>query len=213
MDLFLKAKSIRLITHKDKYLIAEEDRSTISQGRDKSAPNAVWEVEFVQGGKDAIRLKSCFNTYLTASCTPFLPGVTGKRVVQTRPCQQGGDPATEWEPHRDGMQVRLRSLWGQFLRPNGGLPPWRNSITHDVPHRSKTRDKVLWDVEVVEKYGGAHDRRGAECFRRSRSVSSGSLDFQKQGDDIIRRMLLKNQIDHCFSNVRCCWYPKACMPF
>ncbi|PIN20646.1 hypothetical protein CDL12_06664 [Handroanthus impetiginosus] len=200
MDIFLKAKTIRLISHKDKYLKAEEDRVTISLSRDGSAKNTIWIVEFVEG-KDCIQLKSCFGTYLTASSLPFLPGVTGKKVIQTWPSQC--DSATEWEPLRDGMQVRMRSLWGNFLRPNGGLPPWRNSITHDVPHRRKTHDKLLWDVEVVEK---CPDRR------RPKSTSvSPSMDSQQH--DNIRRVLLNNKIDQRFAKMKCCWYPKACMRF
>ncbi|KAI4311150.1 hypothetical protein MLD38_036068 [Melastoma candidum] len=56
----------------------------------------------------------------------------------------------EWEPMRDGFQVRLKTKYGNFLRANGGLSPWRNSITHDIPHRSATRDWILWEVDVVE---------------------------------------------------------------
>ncbi|GFP92826.1 hypothetical protein PHJA_001426900 [Phtheirospermum japonicum] len=203
MDLFLKAKTIRLISHKDKYLTAEEDRLTIGQSRDGSYKNAIWSVEFVEE-KNCIRLESCYGTYLTASSIPFLPGVTAKKVIQTRPCQSC-DLATEWEPFRDGMQVRLRSLWGNFLRPNGGLPPWRNAITHDIPFRSKTRDKILWDVEVVEKGTAC---RPTQLFVRSRSVSS-TMDAQKQSDNI-RRMLLDNQMEQSFFSLSCCWYPKAC---
>ncbi|KAL0423869.1 UNVERIFIED_CONTAM: hypothetical protein Sradi_0921700 [Sesamum radiatum] len=84
MDFFRQAKSVRLISHKDRYLIAEEDRETIyqdtepiSQSSEKSTKNAVWLVEFVEG-KDFIRLKSCFDTYLTASSIPLLPGVGEK---------------------------------------------------------------------------------------------------------------------------------------
>ncbi|KAK6125546.1 hypothetical protein DH2020_040709 [Rehmannia glutinosa] len=205
MDLFLKAQSIRLVSHEDKYLVAEEDRLTITLGRDRSAKNAIWTVEFVEG-KECIRLKSCFGTYLTASSIPFLPGVTAKKVIQTRPCQC--ESATEWEPLRDGMQVRLRSLWGNFLRPNGGLPPWRNSITHDIPYRSKTRNKILWDVELVEKCPPGHRR--APSFCRSRSVSA-AMDAQKQSENV-RRVLLDNQIERSFANFACCWYPKACVP-
>ncbi|PIN11020.1 hypothetical protein CDL12_16390 [Handroanthus impetiginosus] len=149
MDIFRKAKSVRLISYKDKCLIAEEDRETVIQSdSERSSEKAIWTVELIEG-KDFIRLKSCFGTYLTASSIPFLPRVTGKRVIQTTPYYC--DPTTEWEPLRDGMQVRLRSFWGNFLRPNGGLPPWRNSVTHDIPHRPNTRNKLLWDVEVVEK--------------------------------------------------------------
>ncbi|XP_021740059.1 uncharacterized protein LOC110706444, partial [Chenopodium quinoa] len=32
------------------------------------------------------------------------------------------------------------------------LPPWRNSITHDVPSRSHTQDWILWEIEVLEVY-------------------------------------------------------------
>ncbi|XP_073024226.1 uncharacterized protein [Primulina eburnea] len=169
MDLFLKAKSIRLRSHRDKFLVAVEDRESIALERDGSSKNTIWTIEFVKG-KDYIRLKSCYGTYLTASSEPFLPGVTGKKVVQTLPCQCDKD-ATEWQPLRDGMQVRLRSFSGEFLRPNGGLPPWRNSVTHDIPHRQKTYDKVLWDVEVVETFPLQCRLQSDSAFPRSTSVS------------------------------------------
>ncbi|KAF1877645.1 hypothetical protein Lal_00040362 [Lupinus albus] len=60
------------------------------------------------------------------------------------------DSSIEWEPIREGVQVRLKTRYGQYLRGNGGLPPWRNSITHDVPHRSATANWILWDVDIVE---------------------------------------------------------------
>ncbi|KAL8477356.1 hypothetical protein ACS0TY_029597 [Phlomoides rotata] len=188
------------MTYKDRYLMAEDDRVTITHGGDRSAKNAVWVVEFVEE-KESIRLRSCFGTYLTASSIPFLPGVTGKKVIQSWPFQC--EPTTEWEPLRDGMQVRLRSVYGYFLRPNGGLPPWRNSITHDIPHRSKTKEKVLWDVEVVEKRCHAH-HKSQPLIIRSRSFSGSK-----------KQRLLDDEIaEERFSNVKyCCWYPKACMPF
>ena len=39
---------------------------------------------------------------------------------------------------------------GTFLRANGGTPPWRNSVTHDNPEVTSTRNWVLWGVEAVD---------------------------------------------------------------
>ncbi|GFP91586.1 hypothetical protein PHJA_001302600 [Phtheirospermum japonicum] len=46
--------------------------------------------------------------------------------------------------------VKLKTRYVRFLRANGGLPPWRNSVTQDVPHRTATKEWVLWEVHVVE---------------------------------------------------------------
>ncbi|KAL7131934.1 hypothetical protein ABFS83_12G038300 [Erythranthe nasuta] len=187
MEFFQKANSVRLISYKDKYLVAESDQETIIQidqetittqersNKIKSSPS-IWTVELVENKDNLIRLKSCYGTYLTASNSPFLPGVTGKKVVQKSPSDYC-DPATEWEPLRDGMQVRLRSFWGNFLRPNGGLPPWRNSVTHDIPHRPNTRNKLLWDVLVVEKRDAVAFGNYSKFGRsRSRSFSASMID-------------------------------------
>lgn len=148
MEVLEKASAVRLRSHHDKYLIAAEDEERVEQGREGSGRGARWSVERV--GDGAVRLKSCFGKYLTASNMPFLLGMTGKKVVQSLP--RGGrlDSSVEWEAVGEGVQVRLRTRYGQFLRANGGVPPWRNSVTHDVPHRTATQDWVLWDVELVD---------------------------------------------------------------
>ncbi|XP_022725267.1 uncharacterized protein LOC111281823 isoform X2 [Durio zibethinus] len=148
MDLFLNAKAVRLRSHHDKYLLAEEDEESVTQDRNGSSKNARWTVEFVPGSQNIIRLKSSYNRYLTASNQPFLLGMTGRKVTQTLPRRL--DSSVEWEPIREGSQVKLKTRYGNFLRANGGLPPWRNSVTHDIPHRTATQDWVLWDVDIME---------------------------------------------------------------
>ncbi|KAG8498439.1 hypothetical protein CXB51_004954 [Gossypium anomalum] len=148
MDLFLNAKAVRLRGHHDKYLVAEEDEESVSQDRNGSSKSARWTVEFVPGSENIIRLKSFYNKYLTASNQPFLLGMTGRKVIQSLPRRL--DSSVEWEPIKVGSQAKLKTRYGNFLRANGGLPPWRNSVTHDIPHRTATQDWVLWDVDIVE---------------------------------------------------------------
>ncbi|GMJ03295.1 hypothetical protein like AT1G59710 [Hibiscus trionum] len=148
MDLFLNAKSVRLRSHHDKYLLAEEDEESVTQDRNGSSKNARWTVEFVPGSQNIIRLKSSYNKYLTASNQPYLLGMTGRKVVQSLPRRL--DSSVEWEPIREGSLVKLKTRYGNFLRGNGGLPPWRNSVTHDIPHRTSTQEWVLWGVDIVE---------------------------------------------------------------
>ncbi|OMO77397.1 hypothetical protein COLO4_25210 [Corchorus olitorius] len=148
MEIFRKANAVRLRSHHDKYLLAEDDEESVCQDRDGTVKNAKWMVEIVDSNQSVVRLKGCYGKYLTASNMPCFLGMTGKKVSQSLPKRL--DSSVEWEPIRDGVQVRLRTRYGQYLRANGGLPPWRNSVTHDVPHRTATQDWVLWDVDIVE---------------------------------------------------------------
>nr|ACN39824.1 unknown [Picea sitchensis] len=147
MEFFDKAKSVRLRSHHDKYLWADEDEETATQDRDGARPNARWRVEFIEGSS-MIRLKSCYNKYLTATEIPFLLGMTGKKVLQTVPPRL--DSSVEWEPIKDGFHVKLKTRYGNYLRANGGPPPWRNRVTHDIPHRTATQDWIFWEVDVME---------------------------------------------------------------
>ncbi|KAF7809199.1 putative Actin cross-linking protein [Senna tora] len=148
MDFFHNARAVRLRSHHDKYLLADEDEDAVTQDRNGSSKNARWVVEYVPDYDNIIRLKSCYGKYLTASNQPFLLGMTGRKVLQTLPRRL--DSSVEWEPVREGSRVKLKTRYGNFLRANGGLPPWRNSVTHDIPHRTSTQDWILWDVDVVE---------------------------------------------------------------
>ncbi|XP_052196027.1 uncharacterized protein LOC127803662 [Diospyros lotus] len=146
MELFQKAITVKL-SHRDKYLMAEDDKESVCQDRNGSSKNAIWAVEFVNG-ENYLCFKSCYGKYLTASNAPFLPGTTGRKVLQTVPTKM--DSSIKWEPIRDGFSARFRTPYGHFLRANGGLPPWRNSVTHDTPRRMGGQEKILWDIEIVE---------------------------------------------------------------
>ncbi|CAH9087475.1 unnamed protein product [Cuscuta epithymum] len=148
MELFHRAKTVRLRSHHDKYLTADEDEESVTQDRNGTSPNARWTVEIPENTDNVIRLKSCYGKYLTASNHPFLLGMTGRKVLQTLPGRL--DSSLEWEPIREGKHVKFKTRYGQFLRANGGLPPWRNSVTHDIPHRTATQDWIVWDVHVVD---------------------------------------------------------------
>ncbi|ESW23180.1 hypothetical protein PHAVU_004G025300 [Phaseolus vulgaris] len=147
MEFFQKAKVVRLRSYHDKYMLADENQDNVFQDRNGCYNNAKWSVEMIENS-NFIRLKSCYGKYLTASNMPFILRGTGKRVLQTLPSRLNS--SVEWEPIREGVQVRLRTRYGQYLRGNGGLPPWRNTITHDVPHRTSTANWILWDVDIVE---------------------------------------------------------------
>lgn len=150
MELFDKAKSVRLQSHLGKYLVADDDGETVRQSKNGSSHKARWTVEIVENRVNAIRLKSCHGLYLTATNESFLLGATGKKVKQTLPAKVSDNVSIEWEPIKEGFHLKLRTNGGKFLRANGGTPPWRNSITHDVPHRTATQDWVLWGIEILD---------------------------------------------------------------
>lgn len=178
MEFFRKAASVRLRSHHEKYLLAESDGASVLQDRNGAEKKAIWNVEFVDGFDTVVRLKSIYGKYLTASEDQVIIGFTGQKVVQSMP--QKLDSSIEWEPIRDGFQVRLKTRYGNYLRANGGLPPWRNSITHDIPHRH--HDWILWDVETVEaRSEESPPSPPSESINPDLNSSSFSLRSSKSG--------------------------------
>ncbi|KAI3467414.1 hypothetical protein Pfo_024077, partial [Paulownia fortunei] len=174
MEFFTKAKAVRLKSHLNKYLVANDDQITVRQSRSGAARKARWLVELVDNNRHVVSLKSCYNRYLTASNEPFLLGMTGHKVLQTVPENHTKDLTIEWQPIRDGFQVKLKAFGGTYLRANGGMPPWRNSVTHDRPHAAATHDWVVWDVEAVEV---PEDEAMADYFSMVSSFSSVSNEI------------------------------------
>lgn len=149
MEFFLRAKVFRLkSSHQSKYLLADQDEETVKLTREISFQNTRWSYELVEGKTNVIRLRSCHSwKYLAASEEHYLLGMTGKRVAQ-RPWL---GPTVEWEPIQEGPYIKLKSHTGTFLRANKGLPPWRNTITHDLAgHWTASESMILWIVDIVE---------------------------------------------------------------
>ncbi|CAN0924136.1 hypothetical protein LINGRAHAP2_LOCUS33984 [Linum grandiflorum] len=184
MEFFSKAKAVRLRSHHEKYLLADEDEESVIQDKNGSSKSAKWFVEPVPGSDSSIRLKSVHGKYLTASNHPFLLGMTGRKVLQTLPRRL--DSSVEWEPVREGRhsaRIKLRTRYGNFLRANGRLPPWRNSVTHDIPHRTSTQDWVVWDVDVVEIRESEKSTPAAALVAAEQKQLDhvDSLDFEETG--------------------------------
>ncbi|KAL3676849.1 hypothetical protein R1sor_026797 [Riccia sorocarpa] len=152
MEFFEKAKTVRLKSVHGKYLWANDHSYKVFQCKEPNNVSAQWRVEREPDSK-VIRLKSCYNTYLTATDELFLLGMTGKKVVHSKPSRL--DAAVEWEPIRENSrQIKLMSYDGKFLRANRtdktATYPWKNSITHDCPtRRQKHQEYLLWEVETV----------------------------------------------------------------
>ncbi|KAH9609471.1 hypothetical protein KSS87_022737 [Heliosperma pusillum] len=144
-------KTIRLLIYNDKYLTAHEDGESVIQGRNESQKQAYWTVEHLPSvGKNLVRLKSSYQNYLTATDDNFLLGATGKKVKQTP--LKWLDYSIEWELIMVDNKVKLKTWNGNFLKANGGLPPWRNSVTHDHSSVIPTASSMLWEIEVFDVY-------------------------------------------------------------
>ncbi|GAB4829205.1 hypothetical protein Ancab_018870, partial [Ancistrocladus abbreviatus] len=91
-----------------------KNREGVSQSRNLSSHRAIWMVE--QSNKPyTIKLKNyATGLYLTASDSPFLLGVTGKKVVQSA-ANGDNSVSAEWEPVTDGFQVKLRTRERKFF--------------------------------------------------------------------------------------------------
>jgi hypothetical protein len=148
MEFFKDVHSVRLLGNKGKYLWADDDRRSVAQKKGQDSYGVIWRVELVPE-RNAIKLKSVYDLYLFASDYPFLLGATGKKVMQSFKVAE--NEALEWEPIAAGTLVKLRTKGDKFLRANGGVPPYRNSVTHDVPVLPSNQNVVLWEVEVVRK--------------------------------------------------------------
>ncbi|KAK8314329.1 hypothetical protein V6Z12_D01G164000 [Gossypium hirsutum] len=99
MELFTEAKVVKLRSHLEKYLVADDDQETL-------VPDKPY----------VIRLKSCHGKYLAATDIPFLLGMTGKMVLQTVPDKM--DWKLQWKPIREGFKIKLKSWCGKFLPTN-----------------------------------------------------------------------------------------------
>lgn len=155
MDCFEGVTTVRLKGAHGKYLWAEDDHYNVSQENEDKNVQALWRVERPKTGSKSktLRLKSCFDTYLTASeqrCrgVAFL-SFAGKRVTQMRPENVQSTTSFDWEPVLELGRLRLKSCYGTFLRANSNAPPWNSHVTHDLPQHEYHLDWLVWEVGKV----------------------------------------------------------------
>ncbi|KAF3455415.1 hypothetical protein FNV43_RR00042 [Rhamnella rubrinervis] len=172
MELFRNAKVVKLISYHVAYLCAGLDEESIIQGRNGTYPTASWTVEIVSnsGSKPIIRIKSCYDKYLTASDLPLMLGWTGQKVFQTRPQDLG--PSVEWEVDIiSGNKVRLKNLSrNSFLRATGGMPPWRNTVTRQIQNAESNND-WNWDVQIVQRHSQSPAKSSTTEQEKMRGLS------------------------------------------
>jgi len=179
MEYFNKSKAVKLRSHLGKYLVADEDNNNLRQSRNGTSKKSLWLIELVETKTHHIRLRSHHGRYLTATDTAFLLGMTGNKVVQAD-YDAGLGWKYEWEPIKEGLDVKLRSWCGKYLRGNGGTPPWRNSITHDDPS-SATHNWILWGVEIVEL--SLPNQENVELLNQISFASISSFDSRDEVND------------------------------
>ncbi|GFQ02946.1 hypothetical protein PHJA_002438400 [Phtheirospermum japonicum] len=107
-----------------------------------------WTVEFMHGKHDIICLMSTHGLYPIAVEEPFLLAMMREKILQTLP-EKMMDGTVEWEPVKEGLNVKLMTSSEKFLRANGAAPPWRISIMHNVPQWMATQSWVLWVVDII----------------------------------------------------------------
>ncbi len=155
MEFFERVASVRLKSCcYDKYLSAKDER-LVCQERDRNEKGTIWSVEkvastgFNNNDNDSVRIKSVNGMYLTALEVALLLGDKGNKVQQTYSSK--ADSAVEWEPIQVGKhQLKLKTKRGTYLRANGGIPPYKNSVTHNGTKKDSPLNSFLWEVEVVE---------------------------------------------------------------
>lgn len=82
--------------------------------------------------------------------------------------------------------MNLKTQDGKFLRANGNNPPYRDSVTHDIPWVGQ--DLILWDVEVVENMPEQLPQPKLDDQLESlKSRSSSGSNHQRMSHSFIRQ--------------------------
>ncbi|XP_060671275.1 uncharacterized protein LOC125423151 [Ziziphus jujuba] len=159
MESFRKAKKVRLRNRHGKYMVAKDNESSVVLDRNGLLERAKWTVEFVKGS-NSVRLKSCYNKYLTISCDRLAPLSKGRKVEQTS--LSFDDPYVQWQPIQDGEHIKLKSQQG-FLRGYTGWYRLLRDKIGDYTSDETQRSDLRWKVETAESLEGHEDTRTPEA--------------------------------------------------
>lgn len=173
MEVFKNDMIIRLKNGQEKYLIAQQDKDSVSKSKDGFTKNAQWTIEV--NDEESVYFKSCYGKYLTASNQPSIPGMVARnlRVTQTLPEKKNTShlwiPVGPSDPREPNL-IWLRTLHGSYLKAHSGPSSLKTLITHDLIRKDKPEShnkKILWQVEVVDF--------PSEVLKHSESVMSKML--------------------------------------
>ncbi|CAL9075326.1 uncharacterized protein LOC135636387 [Musa acuminata AAA Group] len=152
MEFFTGASVVRLVSFYGMYLMANEDEKHVSLSKPDASDNALWNVEIVNRDRNypRVRLRSYVNCYLApdASKRRCFHGIfKDQNVFQEH--RDGRRILAEWHPVREGLFVRLRCSFGDYLRGRVGHLIFPNSVMVDRPSGEHMGLSYLWEVHII----------------------------------------------------------------
>ncbi|CAL9093412.1 unnamed protein product [Musa textilis] len=136
MEFLEGVATVQLQSCHETYLVVDEDSHRVTLRSDRFSDGAWWTVVITNvDGQQRLRLKSFYGRYLAPHPTDASV-IYGRKVFLDN---LGLD--VNWEPVREGIDVRLKCHFDQFLRADSDSLRWCESGT--VPGRSEDSDRAF----------------------------------------------------------------------
>ncbi|KAI5316959.1 hypothetical protein L3X38_036666 [Prunus dulcis] len=147
MEFFNTTKAVKLRSHLDKYLVADDNQESVRQSRNGASRKARWTVELVDNKSHVVRLKSCHGLYLASADHPFLLGMTGRKVLQAEADKSMGFKF-EWETNATAFSSSCGRGAASTCAPtvsrrHGGTPSLTTTLPRPLPRPSSCATRPL----------------------------------------------------------------------